>query len=255
MGDITTAGALALAIPAYNEADGIAEFLVELDDALEQWNGSVKMFVVDDASADGTRRLLDQLVSRLRAELVIETNEVNSGHGPTVVRAYCLALGSGAEYVLQVDGDGQFDGWQCWDLFTGLVNADVAVGVRTSRTDPWFRKVLSVSVRVYLRLFFGVRRRDPNCPFRLYRRAALAPLVDELDADATIPTIYLSVLESKHRLSVSEVLVRHRVRRGDRAQGSTWGRSRSLLVPGRLVRFVWKAFKESLRFRSRLRRG
>ena len=256
MADDTGGNGLALAIPAYNEADGIEEFLVELDETLARWDGPVKMFVVDDASGDATRKVLDELAVRLRAELVAETNEHNSGHGPTVLRAYRLALESGADYVLQVDGDGQFDGHQCWDLVAGLHDgkADVAAGVRTSRTDPWFRKVLTATVRLYLRVFFGVTRRDANCPFRLYRSPALAPLIDELDPGATIPTIYLSVLESRRRLVVSEVPVRHRVRRGSSEQGTTWGaKTRSVLVPRRLLRFVWSAFKESVAFRSRLR--
>lgn len=255
MADGATAGTLALAIPVYNEADGIEEFLVELDEALERWTGPVTMFVVDDASVDATRKVVEELAGRLRAEVVAATNQSNAGHGPTVLRAYRLALDSGADYVLQVDGDGQFDGHQCWDLVAGLADgADVAAGVRTSRTDPWFRKVLSASVRVYLRVFFGVARRDANCPFRLYRRSALAKLVDELDPGTSIPTIYLSVLESRRRMAVREVPVRHRVRRGDGGQGTTWGvKTRSVLIPRRLVRFVWHAFKESVAFRSQLR--
>lgn len=254
MADTIAPGVLALAIPAYNEADGISEFLLELDRTLQRWDGPVKMFVVDDASTDQTRRVLDDLAGHVEAELMAETNADNSGHGPTVLRAYRLALDSGADYVLQVDGDGQFDGSQSWDLISGLAGADVAAGVRTSRTDPWFRKALSAMVRIYLRVFFGVARRDPNCPFRLYRSSVLAELLDQVEPTASIPTIYLSVLEAQRRLSVTEVLVRHRVRRGDSAQGTTWGKkTNSVLVPRRLVRFVWNAFNESLRFRSRLR--
>lgn len=254
MGDRETGRALALAVPAYNEADGIGEFLAELDEALACWPGPVAVFVVDDASRDATRKVLDERAGSLGFRLVVEGNPANKGHGPTVLRAYRLALDSGADVVLQVDGDGQFDPVQCRDLFDALDGADVAAGVRTSRTDPWFRKVLSAAVRVYLRLFFGVRRQDPNCPFRAYHRAALVKLIDEIDADAMVPTIYLSVLESKLGLRTAEVPVRHRVRRGDTDQGSTWGaRRRQVLIPSRLVRFVGRALRESVRFRARLR--
>ena len=254
MGDLGSSAALALAVPAYNEADGIEEFLTELDEALAGWNGPVTVFVVDDASRDDTRQVLDGLADSLALDLVVETNAANSGHGPTVLRAYRLALDSSADVVLQVDGDGQFDPVQCRDLFAALDGADVAAGVRTSRTDPWFRKVLSATVRLYLRVVFDVRRQDPNCPFRAYHRAALVKLIDEIEPDAMIPTIYLSVLESKLGLRTAEVPVRHRVRRGTTAQGTTWGaRRRHILIPTRLVRFVGKAFKESVRFWVRLR--
>jgi len=39
-------------MPAYNEAEGIAEFLRELNASLEPWNPA--FVVVDDASRDGT---------------------------------------------------------------------------------------------------------------------------------------------------------------------------------------------------------
>ncbi len=43
---------VAVAIPAYNEADGIAGFLEEIDRALGPHVGSLGLFVVDDAPTD-----------------------------------------------------------------------------------------------------------------------------------------------------------------------------------------------------------
>lgn len=230
--------------------------MTELDDVLAPWAGEVHFYVVDDASKDETRAVLDGLVTTLRSQLHVETNATNMGHGPTALRAYELALETDPDYVLQVDGDGQFDSAQCWDLMAALADGDVSVGVRTSRTDPWFRKLLSAGLRVYLRLFFGVSRRDPNCPFRLYSAPVLRKLLTEMPPGAAIPTIYLTVLESRRGMKVAETNVRHRVRRGNSAQGTTWGRkARSILIPKRLVKFAWSAVLESLRFRARLRSG
>jgi glycosyltransferase involved in cell wall biosynthesis len=61
---------VAVAIPAYNEADGIAEFLAEIDTALTTAADRVTLVVVDDASSDGTAEIVDKLRSELRAEVV-----------------------------------------------------------------------------------------------------------------------------------------------------------------------------------------
>jgi glycosyltransferase involved in cell wall biosynthesis len=58
-----TKPSVAVAVPAYNEADGIAGFLGEIDRALISHVSSLRMIVVDDASTDSTRRVLDSLRS------------------------------------------------------------------------------------------------------------------------------------------------------------------------------------------------
>lgn len=248
---------LAVAIPAYNE-EGLREFLQELDEELAPVTSGLSFFVVDDAGSVSVEDQLDGLAATLRGDLHIERNGENSGHGPTVRRAYELALESGAELVLQVDGDGQFEGADC-HLLIGVVaaGADVAAGVRDHRTDPWFRKGLSRGLRVYLRALFGVTSADPNCPFRLYRRDALAQLLAEVPAHPLVPTVYLTALAGRsERLRVVEVTVRHRVRRGDSAQGTMWGpEKRPLMIPKRLRSFVRRALVESLDFARTHRRS
>lgn len=245
-------GDLAVAIPAYREADGIGGFLEEIDRSLRQWPGKVKIFIQDDASPDSTLQVIESSSRNLTAQIAVESNPTNMGHGPTVLAAYRRALASGAEYVFQVDGDGQFESEDFWSLQKGIRTADVAVGVREHRADPWFRKVLSRLVKIYLRIFFGATCRDANCPFRLYRATALEQLIPILPDQALIPTIYLSVASEHCGLLTTEVAVRHRVRRGTSAQGTMWGQRRALLVPRRLIVFSVRALRESLTARSRI---
>ena len=241
-------------MPAFNE-DGIDEFLRELDKELSAFVDDVRFVVVDDASTNDMPARLAAVKDDLAGELEVVRNEENMGHGPTLARAYRLALDSGADVILQVDGDGQFEGADV-HLLAGVIEggADVAVGVRISRVDPWFRRALSRGLRVYIRTAFGVRSLDPNSPFRMYRRAALAGLLRDLPERPLVPTVYLTALAGQSGLRVVEVGVRHRVRRGAEAQGTMWGgRTRQVLIPRRLVRFVRLALVESARFALRRR--
>jgi dolichol-phosphate mannosyltransferase len=243
---------VAVAIPAYNEADGIAGFLEEIDRALEPHVGSLRMIVVDDASSDTTREVLESVRSRLHGRLEVLVNGSNRGHGPTVLAAYRRALEIETDLVLQVDGDGQFHGSDLRRVLVLLLDQAHAVsGVRRFRQDPWFRMAMTRLVRSYVRVSFGVNARDPNCPLRGYDPGLLRELLNVLPDECLIPNLYLTVVAARRGLALVEVDVSHRVRRGFSADGTSWARSRSP-VPWRLVQFSLAALRESRSFRSRL---
>lgn len=245
-----------MAIPAYNEADGIAGFIAELDAVLARTSVGHRFVVADDASTDATVAELVALDGTLTGELIIDEADENRGHGPTVVRAYrrCVALEPDA--IVQVDGDGQFVADDL-ELLLGEYarGADVVTGVRTGRNDPWFRVVVTSGLRILVRVAFGVRRRDTNCPFRLYRTATLATLLDGLPPDPLVPHVELTILEARSGATHREVPVRHQPRRGA-GVGTMWrGRSR-LGALGRLLGFSVRALGEVIRFAGSVpRRG
>ncbi len=247
---------LSLAIPAYNEADGIDGFLREIDEWFDDWDGDVTIVVVDDRSTDDTVGVLEKVASGLKADLRIVTMATNSGHGPTVLRAYREAIASGANLVLQVDGDGQFD---CRDIRRVADDlrhsgSDAAVGKRRDRRDPWFRKVLTRALRLYLQQRADLKVIDPNCPLRAYRASTLEALLDHVPHDARVPNVYLAVLADRADVPSVELIVEHRVRRGVEAQGTMWGRQRKLMIPKRLLTFVGQALVECRSFLATLDR-
>jgi dolichol-phosphate mannosyltransferase len=244
---------VAVAIPAFNEGEGIAGFVEEIDQALAPHVGSLRVVVVDDASTDRTGSVLAGLEPRLQGRLEIVSNPVNRGHGPSLMRAYAQALSGDPDYVLQVDGDGQFLGS---DLRRVLVlledDAHAVSGVRRFRQDPWFRMVMTRLVRQYVGWTFSVRARDPNCPLRGYEAPLLGELLESLDPDCLIPNLYLTILAARRGVPLLEVDVSHRVRRGASAQGTGWGAPGRSPIPWRLVRFSLEALRESIRFRGAL---
>lgn len=242
---------VAVAIPAYNEADGIAGFLYEIDRAITPHVSALRLVVVDDASSDGTDHVLATMSRDLEAELDVARNPVNLGHGPSLMRAYKRALALKPDYVLQVDGDGQFHGSDLRRVLVLLLDDAHAVsGVRRFRVDPWFRMAMSRLIRVYLAASFAVRARDPNCPLRGYEADLLRQLLASLPDDCLVPNLYLTIVACRRGLPLLEVDVSHRVRRGREARGSMWRGASP--IPVRLVRFSLAALGESRRFRATL---
>jgi dolichol-phosphate mannosyltransferase len=243
---------VALAIPAFNEADGLGGFLEEIDRAVTPAASDLHIVVVDDASSDGTADAARACAARMSASLEVVTNSHNRGHGPSLITAYRRALAAAPDFVLQVDGDGQFHGSDLRRVLVLLIDEAHAVcGVRRFRQDSWFRMRMTALLRMYLTSGFSVRARDANCPLRGYDAKLLNHLLESVPEDCLIPNLYLTILAARQEIPLLEVDVSHRVRRGAHAQGTTWGRGISP-VPWRLLRFSALALRESVEFRRQL---
>jgi dolichol-phosphate mannosyltransferase len=244
---------VAVAIPSYNEAEGLPGFVQEIDRALSQHVRELRFIVVDDASSDGTVKALEAIRPELEGELELMTNQANQGHGPSVLTGYHHALAGSPDYVMQVDGDGQFHGSDLRRLLVLLVDEAHAVsGVRRFRQDPWFRMTMTRLLRSYVRWRFGVAARDPNCPLRGYEAALLRELLEVVPDGCLVPNLYLTIVAARRGVALLEVDVSHRVRRGSAAEGSSWGRRGFSPIPWRLVRFSLAALHESDEFRKRM---
>lgn len=247
---------VAVAIPAYNESEGIGEFLAEIDSALSPVAGSLILVLIDDASTDGTLAAAEAVRSKLTGDLVTGSMEHNSGHGPACLEAYRVALDTGADYVLGVDGDGQFLGADLRRLFVLLEDGgDGVCGVRRFRYDPWFRMAMTRLLRVYISGFFGVPTRDANCPLRGYRAELLDELLRWLPDGVLIPNVHLAILAARRGATLVEVDVNHRVRRGVSTTGTMFSSSQRWGTMKRLLSFSVRAFRESLRFHHDLNSG
>lgn len=250
------ASRVAVAIPAYNESAGIGEFLREIDTTLTPVVDELVIVVVDDASTDGTADVVRTLVPELSCELQVVAMEQNSGHGPALLAAYRAALDTRPDYVLAVDGDGQFLGSDLRRVLVLVCDAGYGVcGVRRFRYDPWLRMVLTKALRLYVSTAFAVPARDANCPLRGYPAPLLDDLLQQLPRQALVPNLALTILAARRGMSLVEVDVSHRVRRGGSARGTMFsGRGGSVSATVRLLRFSWRAFGELSRLRRALPR-
>jgi glycosyltransferase involved in cell wall biosynthesis len=223
-------------MPAYNEEQGIADAVAEvLREVLARVPGS-ELIVVDDGSRDATGRILDALARDEPAVRVI--HQPNGGHGRALRTGLDAATG---DYLLLVDSDRQVPLSSFAALWEAARGREGALGVRESRDDPWFRKLLSALIRAVVPLLFGVRVRDPNAPFKLVRRGVWQAASERIPGDALAPSLMLAVFIRRRGLDVVDQPVPHR-RRGS-------GRG---FPPLTLVPFCLRGFRELLAFRGRL---
>lgn len=232
-----------LTMPVFNEADGIVEFLTELDRELPR---SVRIQLVDDASTDSTPAHVRSL-GLASDRMVLHVNEFNMGHGPTTLKGLRIALESNPEVVVAVDGDGQFEAAEIAQLIAEPSGTtEVIEGVRVGRDDPWFRRVTSRATGLLVALRCGRVPADANTPLRVYRPAALQGLIAGIPDDFSVPNLVISARARRRGLRVEEVPVNSRVRRGLDETGSSWGSRRRLIPSARFVRFCGRAIRQWL---------
>lgn len=242
---------IAIVMPAYNEADGIAGFLAEIHEHMVPIVGRLDIIVADDRSTDATAAAVESLGLE---GVTVQTQPFNRGHGPTALAAYRAGLATGADVIVHVDGDGQFDGADFPRVVRAIeaTGADVVHGVRRGRDDPWYRRALSASLRILVWPFAGRAIPDINTPLRVYRPAALSTLTDAIGEDALVPNVHFSLAESRSGMDVRYVAVRSLPRRGAEATGTMWdAQGQPKLPPPRLRRFVRDALGELWRLSLR----
>jgi glycosyltransferase involved in cell wall biosynthesis len=147
-------------VPAWNEADGLAAVLKELQATVP----SADVLVVDDGSTDTTAqtaRAAGALVARL---------PYNLGVGGAMRTGYRYALDHGYDAAVQVDADGQHDPGYVPAMLAALGTADLVVGARFAGVGDyrvrgprrWTMRLLSL----VLSRLAGTRLTDSTSGFR-----------------------------------------------------------------------------------------
>jgi glycosyltransferase involved in cell wall biosynthesis len=181
-----SADRLAVVMPVYNEAAVIEQVIGEWQAALGALGVEAEWIVVDDGSRDSTADVLGRLPVRV-------VRQTNAGHGAACRRGYQEAVASNADWVLQIDSDGQCDPAYFPDFWQARAGHDCVFGRRSTRADGTGRRFVSFVCRTLVGLLAGVRAPDFNVPYRLMRRTALASALPRVHAGFELQNVGLTV--------------------------------------------------------------
>ena len=191
--------AVAIVIPAYNEAENINRVLATVPDDVSGLHSAP--IVVDDGSADDT-------VDRARRVGVAAVQlPLNRGQGAALRCGYRLALATGARVVVTMDADGQHQAIELPRLVDPILEgkADVVHGSRVlGDADPTHptRRVGIVVFSWLLSVLTSSRITDPSCGYRAIRTEALKGMVFHQDQFHTAEFL---IEASKRKLKILEV--------------------------------------------------
>jgi glycosyltransferase involved in cell wall biosynthesis len=225
-------------MPAYNEADGICEFLEELIDAFADYN--LRIIVINDKSTDGTSKVLKEFKDKNdKQEIEIIDCVTNIGHGPATLRGLDLALVHDNDFIIAIDGDGQFIAEQVLAALEFAIsgNYDVVEGVRTNRSDPKFRKISTLGTRILVYSVLKSFPKDANTPLRIYKYGALTRILKSAPRNVLTPNLLISGATRVLFDNFYELPVVSRPRRGVSEKGTSWNQKFNFFPSKRFLRF------------------
>jgi glycosyltransferase involved in cell wall biosynthesis len=225
---------LSLFYPMFNEEANIEEAARRALRILPKYADLFEVILVDDGSRDRTGAIADRLASadpRVRAI----HHETNRGYGAALRSGISAAR---YDWIFYTDGDNQFDLEDLSLLLPLTRNHDCVTGYRVERKDTAIRKLNARIFNAAIELLFGLRLRDVDCAFKLYRRTIFDGIALESDG-AMIDTEILAKARARGA-RIAEVGVRH----FPRLAGSQSGARLSVIL---------RAFRELLRLRGKLR--
>ncbi|HEY7440601.1 MAG TPA: glycosyltransferase family 2 protein [Acidimicrobiia bacterium] len=169
-------GPICIVIAAYRERASIGKVLDELPSSVCGKRATV--LVVDDGSGDGTAE-----VAREHGAFVCAP-ALNRGQGAALRLAYTVAAAHGAEYLVSLDADGQYDPADIPSILAPVVDgeADLVTGSRRLGSSYRGDRFRQLGVLVYgtsVRVLTGAAITDPSFGLRAMR--AEVPLGLRLD--------------------------------------------------------------------------
>lgn len=208
---------LAVVIPVFNEAACIDEVLESWRIQLDGMSIEYEILVLDDGSSDNTAALVDGMAARWPRLRV--AREEHAGHGPTIHKGYTRARG---DWILQIDGDGEVDPEDFEKFWALRERFDLVIGRRIGRRAGASRRIVSVIAAFSVRLLFGPGVSDPNCPYRLWKPAALQNLLSAVPQARFAPNLLLTALALRRHLRIHEEPISARPRRAGTTSLLRW---------------------------------
>lgn len=204
-----------IAIPAYDEIESLSATIAEAIGLREGLPGrEIAILVVDDGSRDGTSALADDLASQHAAVRVVH-HERNRGFSGAMLTCFREATG---DFLFLAAADGQTPLPELRRFLSLADQADIVVGVRVSRPEGPYRKLLSLGFHALSRWLYGLPEREFSSAF-LFRQALLDVLpLRSIPRSATLLPEVLYRARSRGARIV-EVDVQQRPRRAGRAKG------------------------------------
>jgi len=163
---------LVVTIPAYNEQETVGQVISEVPKTISGID-EIQVVVVDDGSSDGTAQTAKQ------AGAYVHSQGHNKGLGAAFSQGIRTALSLGADIIVNIDADGQFDPKDIPLLVEPILknNADMVTASRFADVSlvpemPWIKKWGNKQVANIVNRLGSLDMKDVSCGFRAYKRDA-----------------------------------------------------------------------------------
>lgn len=222
--------------PCYNEQDNVRRVVSKAVETLEAIGADFEVIIVNDGSADGTGKVADELAAADKRIKVVHHPQ-NRGYGAALQSGIRAAK---KDHVFFTDGDCQFDVSEVKLLLPLIEQNDIVCGYRLNRKDPFMRKVNGWLWTQLVCILFGMRIRDIDCAFKLFRSEVFEGM--KLSSGGALISAEILARATRRGYRIAEVGVHHYPRTAGKQTGANF-------------RVILRAFKELFKLYNRIRMG
>jgi len=222
--------------PCYNEQGNVGRTVGKALEVLEKLNADFEAIIVDDGSSDNTGRIADEIAGRDRRVKVVR-HQRNLGYGAALQSGFKAAT---KELVFYTDGDGQFDINEMPPLLALMEGYDIVSCYRLNRQDSLIRKINGWCWTMLVCLMFGLKIRDIDCAFKLYKREIFNKI--ELSSTGALIDAEILARAAREGYRITQKGVHHYPRTAGVQSGAS-------------LRVILRAFKELFKLQRRIRSG
>jgi dolichol-phosphate mannosyltransferase len=181
-------------IPTYDERENVRP----ISKAIFEIVPDVDVLFVDDNSADGTGKIIDEMINEDKRINVIHNND-KGGLGRAYICGFKWALERHYKLIFEMDADFSHDPNELPNFIKTAENADLTLGSRYMdgiRITNWplRRLILSKGASTYVRIITGLPVTDPTGGYKCYRREVL----EAIDLDSIISNGYSFQVEMSY---------------------------------------------------------
>lgn len=209
-------------MPCFNEGDRVGHYISQLADQLEGLK--FQLVLVDDCSSDDTARVALSSARASGINISVTSNDENEGHGPSLLRGLDLAVKTGCDYLLSVDGDGQVSASSVRKMANKLEKESLRYlgSRRDSRSSDFLRSMISNLAGFLVFVLSGSVAKDANSPARGFSLEFAEKYLDFLKGKSfKTPNILLTVYSQRIGMrQISEI--KWQTELDLVGQGSTW---------------------------------
>jgi glycosyltransferase involved in cell wall biosynthesis len=222
--------------PCYNEQENVRRTVEKALDVLEKLDADFEVTVVNDGSTDKTGQIADEIAKRDSRVKVVH-HKRNLGYGAALQSGFKSAI---KELVFYTDGDGQFEINEMPPLLSLMEQYDIVSCYRLNRKDSVIRKINGWCWTKLVCLMFGLKIRDIDCAFKLYKREIFNTI--EMTSTGALIDAEILARASRRGYRITQKGVHHYPRTSGQQTGAS-------------IRVILRAFKELFKLQSRIRGG
>lgn len=197
---------ISIVFPMYNEKEYVQRAIEEASRILDLMKVDYEIIVVDDASSDGSEKIVEDL-AKFNNRIKVFHHKNNRKLGGALKTGFSKAT---KDIIVYTDVDLPFD-LSILKEVTSLINeADIIQGYRIGRRESIIRAIYSKVYNFLIRFIFGLKVKDVNFSMKVFKREILEHL--KLKSEGSFISAEFLIKAKNFGYKIKEIGVEYRSR-------------------------------------------